>query len=940
MSQGIAIVGLAGRFPGARDPLEFWRNLHAGRESVAEFTDEQLLASGVPAEDFRDPAYVRRRAVLAEPEWFDAGFFGMTSKEAELTDPQHRVFLECCWHAFEDAGYDPATCGTGTGVFASASLNTYALRQVLGGREGIADFTNVFQADAYPILIGADKDYLATRVAFKLDLRGPALTIQTACSSSLVAVAQACASLQTFQCDMALAGGVSITFPQERGYLYQEGAIPSADGRCRAFDADARGTVFGAGCGVVCLKRLEDALDAGDFVYAVIRSLAVNNDGSSKMSYGAPSQKGQAEAIALAHALADIGPDSISYVEAHGTATPLGDPIEVAALTEAFRAGTARTQFCGLGSVKTNVGHLEAAAGVTGLIKVALALRHRYLPGSLHFQKPNPNIDFAGSPFYVVAEGRSWEGVPAPRRAGLSSFGVGGTNAHAVVEEAPVADAAATARPMHLLPLSAKTEGALQSAAAALADWLEAPPLDLNRDGSSLLADTAYTLQQGRRDFPFRLALAACDRADAVRKLRTPKSKSIFTGEAPARRPEIVFLFPGQGTQAVGMGRQLYESEPVFRGAVDTCASILRDLVGVDIREEIYPEEGHGENGLKRIDETRIAQPAIFAIEYAMAQLWLSWGVEPTVLVGHSVGEFVCAVVSETFSLENALALLSVRARLMHTLPPGAMLAVRVPGEEVDALLPPGVSIAAYNSPKSCTVSGPVELLEAFHSELESKRIAARFLPATRAFHSAMMDPILPEFTAAAEATPCNAPKLPWISTCTGTWMKPGDVGDPAYWSRQLRHAVRFAGALDLLADGLAKAFVEVGPGQTLSQLVRQHHAIPREWTVVSSLAQDSALGGDMEVALTSLGRLWIAGLEPRWSVLAGGERRRRVPLPGYRFERQRFWANAKAGEEPPRAGVPVTDPPAEQPGLVDVIERQVAMMRRQLQLLSGPARK
>lgn len=950
VSQGVAIIGLAGRFPGARDVAVFWENLCAGRECLSTFSDEQLLAAGVTPAEFSDPAYVRRRAVLDDAECFDAPFFGITHREAELMDPQHRVFLECCWHAFEDAGQDPKRCPN-VGVFASSSLNTYVLRQVLGGQDGIGSFTKQFQTEGYNVLLGADKDYLATRVAFKLNLRGPALTIQTACSSSLVAVAQACASLQTFQCDAALAGGVSVSFPQERGYFYQEGAIASADGSCRAFDAAAQGTVFGAGCGVVLLKRYEDARRDGNPVYAVIRSAALNNDGSGKMSFGAPSQDGQAEVIELAHALAGISADTISYVEAHGTGTPLGDPIEVAALTQAFRATSSRRKFCGLGSVKTNIGHLESAAGVTSLIKVALALRHRFLPATLHFKNPNPSIDFAGSPFEVVAAARAWTDVPLPRRAGVSSFGVGGTNAHLVVEEAPETEPAGEARPIQLLVLSAKSPAALDELRGNLARWLAGSSAVGSASGEPSLADVAFTLQCGREAFAHRHAVVVRDAADAVRKLQEPSARSA-AGITAAEEPQVVFLFPGQGSQYAGMGRELYQSEAVFRAAIDRCAAIIRDRLGFDLVARLFagPESSQAQDSTSAFDDTRFTQPAIFAVEYALAILWQSWGIKPTVVIGHSIGEYVCAVLAGTFTLEDALALLAQRAELMRSLPSGSMLAVRLSGADAAPLLPPDTCVAAYNSDRLCTISGPAGSLQQLQARLEARRIACRPLATSHAFHSAAMDPIVQDFAAAATAVRRESPKLRWVSTCTGNWITAEEATDPAYWARQLRQPVRFADAFDKIAGDPGIAILEVGPGQALTQLARQHPRRPESQIVASSL-QASGTGGELSSMLDALGRLWVGGVQPDWVAFNGPSRRHRVSLPGYPFARIRHWAEPRpsaATQEEARDSlaaaigtgdaepVGIGHDGAEIGRLEELIHAQLSAMRKQLLTLAG----
>ncbi|MCA9970365.1 MAG: type I polyketide synthase, partial [Anaerolineales bacterium] len=575
--EGIAIVGMAGRFPQAKDLAAFWQNLCAGVEATTTFTDDELEAAGVPAAQFSQPTYVRSKAILEEPAMFDAAFFGLSPREAEVIDPQHRIFLESAWEALEDAGYDPEAFDGAIGVYAGSSMNTYLLDNLASNPDILAIIGE------YQAMLGNDKDFLPTRVSYKLNLTGPSVNVQTACSTSLVAVAMACQSLLSFQCDMALAGGVSVMFPQHKGYVYREGGILSPDGHCRTFDQDAQGMYPGQGVGIVVLRRLEDALADGDHIYAVIRGSAINNDGALKVGYTAPSVDGQAEVIGMAQALAEVEPESIGYVEAHGTATPLGDPIEIAGLSKAFRAETDATGFCAIGSVKTNIGHLDAAAGVAGLIKTALALKHRQIPPSLNYTAPNPKIDFESSPFYVNTALAEWPTGETPRRAGVSSFGIGGTNAHVVLEEAPVVEGEAGGeRPFHLLPLSARSETALQAATERLAAHLAAHP-------EQPLADVAYTLQVGRRAFAQRRIVAARDHADAVTALRGLTAGRVFDGRSEATEaPPVVFMFSGQGSQYVGMGRGLYEHEPVFRAEVDRCAEFLKPHLGLDLREVMW----------------------------------------------------------------------------------------------------------------------------------------------------------------------------------------------------------------------------------------------------------------------------------------------------------------------------------------------------------------
>ena len=660
--------------------------------------------------------------------------------------------------------------------------------------------------------------------------------------------------------------------------------MPSADGKCRAFDADAQGTVFGHGLGIVLLKRHEDAVEDGDNILAVIKGTAVNNDGSVKIGYAAPSVNAQAEVIAMAQAAAGVDPEDVSYIEAHGTATPLGDPIEIAALSQAFRsAGAKRNGYCAIGTGKTNIGHLDVAAGVTGLIKTILQLQHGLIPPLLHFKSPNPNIDFANSPFSPVTKLLDWKRGKKPRRAGVSAFGVGGTNAHVVIEEAPLPAPVSPSRPQQLLVLSAKTESALEAMTTNLADHLEKEPA-LN------LADVAFTLQNGRKLFAHRRGVVASNIAEAVDQLRSLEPKTVFTGKAMPQEPSVIFLFPGQGAQYLDMGRSLYNEEMVFRDQVDRCADILQRHLDLDLRTVLYPDTVETASAESQINQTWLAQPAIFVVEYALARLWMSWGVQPAVLIGHSIGEYVAAVIAEAFTLEDALALLSERARLMQALPAGSMLSVRLSASEVELHLPEGASLAAINSPVLCVVSGPTDQLQGLKEKFEAKSIATRFLHTSHAFHSAMMDPMLSEFAAAARQTPNQPPKLPWVSTCTGRWISNDDLADGDYWVRQVRHTVRFADALEPVIGDAQNILLEVGPGQTLSQLARQHTKKSADTKIIPSIGPVGESGRDFSLMLAALGRIWATGVEIDWEAFYANENRRRAPLPTYPFERKRFW--------------------------------------------------
>ena len=693
----IAVVGLAGRFPGSPDIDRFWDNLRNGQEGLTFFTDDELQSAGIDPAVFNRPNYVRSKGLLDGIEQFDAAFFGFNPREAEIIDPQHRVFLECAWTALEHAGYDPHAFDGAIAVYAGATMNTYLLTNLIANPNVVA------AVGGYQLMLGNDKDFLPTRVSYKLNLKGPSVNIQTACSTSLVAVQQACRSLLNYECDMALAGGVSIGLPHIGGYLYQEGMILSPDGHCRAFDAQAQGTVSGEGVGIVVLKRLSDAVAAGDTIHAVIRGAAINNDGALKVGYTAPSVDGQAEVIALAQAQAGVTPDSITYIETHGTGTALGDPIEIAALTQAFRLGTQRTGYCAIGSVKTNIGHLDAAAGVAGLIKTVLALKHRQLPPSLHFTQPNPKIDFANSPFYVNAQLADWPANGAPRRAGVSSFGIGGTNAHVVVEEAPPLDDTPALTKPQLIVLSARSDSALEAATRNLADRLQRQP-DIN------LADVAYTLQVGRRAFNHRRSMVCTTVADAAQSL-TDAGRMITATQERDDRP-VAFMFTGQGAQYVNMARGLYDTAPTFRRHIEACAEFLKPQLGFDLREVLYPVEGQTEQAVQRLQQTGLTQPALFVIEYALAQLWIEWGVQPRAMIGHSIGEYVAACLSGVFSLEDALTLVAARGRLMQSLPGGAMLSVAWPEYQVKPLLNSALALAAVNAPSLCVVSGSYDAID------------------------------------------------------------------------------------------------------------------------------------------------------------------------------------------------------------------------------------
>jgi acyl transferase domain-containing protein/thioesterase domain-containing protein len=872
----IAVIGMAGHFPGARSTDEFWNNLKHGVESVRLLSEEELIEHGVLPSDLADPAYVRSAAILDGVDLFDAGFFGFSPRDAAILDPQHRHFLECAWEALEHAGHVPEQFPGAIGVYAGSGMNSYLIYNLLTNQK-LLKSAGLFLLRQ----TGNDKDVLATRVSYQLNLRGPSINIQTACSTSLVSIHMACQSLLNNECDMALAGGVTVEIPHAVGYTYREGEILSQDGHCRSFDASSTGTVFGSGLGIVALRRLRDAIEDGDHIHAVILGSAINNDGSRKVGYLAPSVEGQAEVITEALAVADVDARSISYVETHGTGTRVGDPIEISALTQAYRNFTRATNFCAIGSVKSNIGHLDTAAGVAGFIKTVLALKHGQIPASLHFEKPNPHIDFAKSPFYVNTRLLDWKSEGRPRRAAVTSLGIGGTNAHVVLEEPPRLERPKEHRDWQVLTLSARSEAALDRAAEQLAGYLqENPGVDI--------ADVSFTCQLGRKAFSHRRALACRNLPEAIEALHA-KSRPAPALSVGPEKPEVVFLFSGQGSQYVNMGRELYRDEPVFREQIDLCANLLHPHFGLELRTVLYPS-GELEQDTDQLNQTWVTQPALFAVEYALAKLWASWGVVPQAMVGHSIGEYVAACLAGVFSLEAALAIVATRARLMQSLPAGAMIAVLVAEQDLLPLLPADISIAAINGPQQCVASGTHSAIEELARELDQREIPFRRLHTSHAFHSQMTEPILAPFAEFVNQFAVSPPAIPYLSNVTGTWITPADVKDPDYWKRHLRGTVRFTDALEELFRKPGRILLEIGPGQTLSSLARQHPGKAANQPILQSMRHPNEPSPDGQVLLTALGQLWVSGARIDWSALRAHDRGYRIPLPTYPFEHQRYW--------------------------------------------------
>lgn len=874
---GIAIIGMAGRFPGADSVDELWQALCNGDELLTRF-DLSEIDAGVDEQLKNDPNYVPVRGVINQADSFDAAFFGISPREAEMMDPQQRVFLETVWHTLENAGYDTSRYSGLIGLYAGMNSNTYYANNVLKHPDKIQQFGE------FQVLLANEKDYLTTRASYKLGLRGPSVSLYTACSTSLTAVCHAFEALQNRQCDMAMAGGVSIIVPQNSGYLYQEGGMFTHDGHCRPFDANATGTTFNSGVGLVMLKREQDARRDGDTIYAVIKGIGLNNDGSEKASFTAPSIDGQAAAVQKAMQQADFDPASVSYIETHGTGTPLGDPIEVAGLNMAF--GKQKPNSCAIGSIKGNIGHLIHAAGVTGLIKTALALKNRTLPASINYTNPNPNIDFSAGPFFVNDRLTEWPAGDTPRRAGVSSFGVGGTNAHVMLEEAQAAQSGSAAQhPHQLLLLSARSESALQQACDKLNNYLSTTTEDL--------ADIAYTLQVGRKAFNHRAALVCQDANEAAESLAKQPAKSLKKHQIKGGEPAVVFMFPGQGAQYINMGFNLYQHEAVFRREVDRCVEILKPLLGLDLLTIMHPQ-GDSEEAEQQLQQTVYTQPALFTIEYALARLWQSWGVQPTAMIGHSIGEFVAAALANVFSLEDALSLVAARARMMQERPVGTMLSVRLSADQVKPQLATNSSIAAINGTKLCVAAGPDQEMKQLQQQLEGQGVLCKVLRTSHAFHSPMMNPVVAPFLEQCRAIELSKPETPFVSTVTANWISDDQATDPEYWAKHLRETVRFAdGVKQLWADDPTYLMLEVGPRTTTATLARQQATDKKQQIALSSLADNSENDREWISLLNTLGQLWTHGVTIDWQQFHRAEKRQRIPLPDYPFERKRFWLDA-----------------------------------------------
>ncbi len=886
----IAVIGLACHLPGAGNTEEFWDNLKNGRETMSFFSDEEARAAGASEEMIENPNFIKARGVVSNPEHFDAGFFGYSPVEAEMMDPQFRLFYQCTWEALEDSGYDPDTYTGLIGLYCGATNNR--------GWEMVALLSEKGQKmGAFALDHLIDRDFLSTRIAYKLNLRGPAITLKTACSTGLVALDMGCRGLLTGQCDIALAGGVSLISKSLPGYMYREGMINSPDGHIRAFDEKAGGVVFSEGSAAVVLKRLDEALEDRDNIYAVVKASALNNDGARKGTYEAPCIEGQEDVIRSAIHLAEVPSESISYVECHGTGTIIGDPIEIEALRRAF--DTDKKGFCRIGSVKTNFGHVDTSAGIVGFVKTVLAMKHKMIPPSLNFNTPNPKINFADSPFVVNAELTPWVTDRYPIRAGVSSFGVGGTNAHVILEEAPQPEETTAGRQLKLMVLSTRSQSTMENASENLVHYLKKTP-------EADLADVAFTLQKGRKGFKVRKMAVVSDVEEAVQAFSPlaedadPDSLQARTGKAKDKL-HPVFMFSGQGAQYVDMARGLYDNEPRFREEMDRCFDLFKPLMKEDLKSIIYPAAKDGQDGavdekLKEartaaINNTAVTQPALFALEYSLAKLLESWGVKPHAMIGHSIGEYAAACLSGVFSLEDAVKIVATRGRLMQQMPGGAMMSVTLPEAELKPLVEtvPGLSMAAVNGPTLCVVSGPHDAVDAFEAKLTEKEITFRRLHTSHAFHSDMMEPMLREFEAAFQGVVFGEPQIPYVSNLTGGWITVEEAQSPSYWSAHLRRAVRFNDGLKVLVEDKDSLFVEVGPGRGLATFVKKHGPSASGFITINLVKHPKEETADDRYFLDQVGRLWLYGQAIDWDGFYGSEIRRRLPLPTYPFDRQHF---------------------------------------------------
>ena len=875
----IAVVGMNCRFPDAGNIEAYWENLKKGVESVHSISDEELLQAGISQDTINNSNYVKAGSFIEDYDKFAASFFGYSARESALMDPQQRIFLELCWHAMEKAGYDAEKFTGIIGVFAGESYNSYLLNNVIKGRSTPNNVDNFF------VQILNDKDNLATRIAYKLNLNGPAITIQTSCSTSLVAVHLACQSLLNRECDVALAGGVTVRSPHKAGYFYQDELIFSKDGHCRPFDADASGTIFGSGAGVVILKRLEDAVADGDIIHAIVKASAINNDGAEKVGYTAPGRKGQEAVLTSALALANIPKESITAIETHGTGTLLGDPIEFDSLYKVYGSNDVNHKIA-LGSVKSNLGHLESAAGIASFIKMVLCLENKTLVPSLNFKKQNPHIHMENSPFYVNVDVKEWKTTRnTSRRCAISALGIGGTNAHVILEEGFPISKKAEVRPTELVLLSAHTETALNKISDNLVEFMKKNP-------DSNFSAIAHTLRMGRREFNFRRAAVTSDSTNLIKVLEENNTNHTWYSYKKINNPQAVFMFPGQGSQYIQMAKEIYHYESVFTQVIDKGASILKQYLNLDIRDILFPGQEKAEEATHLLTQTNITQPALFLVEYALARLLKHWGLKPAAMIGHSIGEYVAACLAEVISFEDALKIVAKRGELINKLPQGKMCAVMLSEEQVKSLLNDRLSIATINGPSLTVIAGPADDIEKFTTLLTEKDLSYRFLHTSHAFHSWMMQEAYEPFLDFIKKAKLNIPRIPYISNVTGTWITEEQAMSSEYWARQIISPVRFNDGLSILLENDKNIYVEVGPGTTLSTFVKKRDI---HCPIMSCLPHALEEQSSLERIYSAIAKLWIAGVSFNWEQFDKQGSWQKVELPVYPFERQAYWVQPSA---------------------------------------------